>query len=284
MSQTLARGNRHSGFETNRLPTLDTTNERSEGRGFGKIRRLFSRESLRREPQRLFVPFAALWLLVNVAPWGFGTGYLYSFYLAFTLQKSNVIFPFTYAFAVASFGVVLWAGVRWGHLSVGRTFLIAGTVPFAGPGAFEIVFQETGASAHPALFVGYALPYVMFSYATWVVLGLTGVAWWRPTRRWWAVLAYSVAGFLVWIAIGFPLVTGESFAQAPAAYLLNISLKGSFYLVFFLPILEGMHPARNLPAPPSPDRYDPIGSRDPAEASIQDPVGETPVSTAGSAR
>jgi hypothetical protein len=199
---------------------------------------------LRARPEILFVPFAAVWLLVNVAPWGFGTGYLYSLYLAFTLQKSNVILPFTYAFAVLTFAALLGAGLRWTRLGWGRSVIVAGTVPFAGPGLFEIVFQEAGAHVHPYLFVGYADPYVMFSYGTWVLLGLTPLGWWRLTWRWGVTVAYSAGGFLAWIALGMPLVTSGTFAQLPAAYLLNITLKASFYLVFLLPVLEGTRARR----------------------------------------
>jgi len=196
--------------------------------------------AFRRRPELLFAPFAALWLLVNVAPWGFGPDYLYSFYLAFTGQKSDIIFPYTYAFAVTSFVGIFLAGLRWSRLGLGRTFLVAGTVPFAGPGVFEIIFQEAGARFHPGLFIGYAQPYVMLSYGTWVVLGLTGLGWWRLTWRWGVSLAYTVGGFLIWFAIGFPLVSTGSFAQVPWAYFFNISLKASCFLVFAVPIADGM--------------------------------------------
>jgi hypothetical protein len=136
------------------------------------------------------------------------------------------------------------AGIRRARPPSVRAFLIAGTVPFAGPGVFEVVFQETGRFVHPAHSAGYALPYVMISYATWGVLGLTGVAWWRVSWRWWIVLAHSGGGFSAWIAIGFPRVTAGTAAQLRTAYFLNISLKGSFYLVFLLSILEGMYFAR----------------------------------------
>jgi hypothetical protein len=220
-----------------------------------RLRTFYAWSDLRRRPERLFGPFAAVWLLVNVAPWGFGTHYLDSFYLAFTLQLTNVILPYTYAFAVICFLALLYAGLRWAQLEFWRTFLIAGTVPFAGPGAFEIVFQEAGKYVLPYIFVGYAVPYVMFSYGTWVLLGLTGLAWWRITWRWWIALAYSIGGFLLWIELGFALPATGTFAQLPVAYLLNITLKGSFYLVFFLPVFEGMlfaHRSRALAATDRP--------------------------------
>jgi len=200
--------------------------------------------AVRRRPELLFLPFAAFWLLVNVAPWGFGPSYLYSFYLAFTGQKSDIIFPYTYAFAVVTFAGILLAGHRWTRLGLGRTFLIAGTVPFAGPGVFEVVFQEAGAYFHPSLFIGYAQPYVMFSYCSWVVLGLTGLGWWRLTWRWAVALGYTVVGFLAWFALGFPLVSTGSFDQVPWAYFFNISLKASCFLVFVIPIVEGMYRER----------------------------------------
>jgi hypothetical protein len=207
-------------------------------------RHLWLRSQLRNFPERLFLPLASLWLLVNVAPWGFGTGYLVSFYEAFTFQKSNVIFPFTYAFAVTSFGLSLGAGLRWARLPAWRAFLIGGTVPFAGPAAFEIAFQESGRLVHPGLFVGYALPYVMFSYGTWVLLGLTGVGWWRLSWPWLVALVYSIGGFLAWVALGMPLVTSGSWAQVPLAYFFNLTLKASCFIVFLLPVLNGMHDHR----------------------------------------
>jgi hypothetical protein len=205
-----------------------------------------------RRPEALFLPLASLWLLVNITPWGFGTGYLYSFYLAFTGQKYDIIFPYTYGFAVVSFVGIMLAGLRWTRLGPVRTFLIAGTVPFSGPGVFEVVFQEAGAHFHPYLFVGYAQPYVMFSYAVWGALGLTGLGWWRITWRWVVAFAYTVGGFLTWFAIGFPLVTMGSFAQVPWAYFFNISLKASCFLVFVLPIAEGMWSERARLALPAP--------------------------------
>jgi hypothetical protein len=203
--------------------------------------------TLRAKPERLLLPLAAIWLLVNVAPWGFGTDYIVAFYSAFTLQKTDAIFPFTYAFAIATFVGLMWAGLRWTDLGVARSFVLAGTVPFAGPGAFEIVFQEVGAAVHPGLFVGYAVPYVMFSYATWVLLGLVGLGWWRTSLGWELTLVFTLVGFAIWIALGFPLVTMGNFVQLPEAYLLNITLKAALYLVFALPVLEGMHAYRNHP-------------------------------------
>jgi hypothetical protein len=226
---------------------------------------------LRRRPEILFLPLAAIWIAINLGPWGFGVGYLDSFYLAFTYQKTDVIFPFTYAFAVATFLTLMWTGSRWTGLGFSRTFLIAGTVPFAGPGAFEIVYQESGRFVRPEAFVGGAVPYVMISFGTWVLLGLTGVGWWRLTWRWAFVLGYSVIGFAVWIAIGFPLVTTGTFTQFPVAYALNITLKASFFLVFTLPILEGMHFER------ARARGDQLGTSEPSSAdraaSIEAPSG-----------
>jgi hypothetical protein len=194
---------------------------------------------VRERPELLFLPFAAFWLLVNVAPWGFGPSYLYSFYQAFTLQKSNVIFPFTYGVAVASFVGVLILLIRRGGLGSGRAFLIAGTVPFPGLGAFEIIFQEAGRFLQSAIFVGYAQPYVMFSYGSWVVLGLTGVGWWRITWRTWLLLGTTALGWAVWFSLGFPLVSFGTFEQYPAAYALNLWLKAAMVLLFVLPIAEG---------------------------------------------
>jgi hypothetical protein len=203
----------------------------------GRGRRALQR--VRERPEFLFVPFAAFWLLVNVAPWGFGPSYLYSFYQAFTLQKSNVIFPFTYGVAVVAFIVIWWVLGRRTSLGWARGFLIAGTIPFPGLGAFEIIFQEAGHYLHGPIFVGYALPYVMFSYGSWVVLGLTGVGWWRITWRYWLLLGSTIAGWVAWFALGFPLVNFGSIEEFPAAYGFNLWLKAAMVLLFVLPVLDG---------------------------------------------
>jgi hypothetical protein len=199
----------------------------------------FRLAELRTHPERLFLPFASFWLLVNVSPLGFGPSYLVAFYQAFTFQKSDQIFPVTYAVAVVLFFVTWSILHRFGRLVLWRGFLIAGTSVFAGPGAFEVIYQEAGAMTHPVAFQGYALPYVMFSYLAWVVLGLTGAPWWKATRRVGLLVLGTVAGWGVWFALGFPLVIYGTVSEFPVAYALNIVLKVAMFLVFILPIWEG---------------------------------------------
>lgn len=216
-------------------------------------RNVFDRDELRRFPERLFAPLAAVWLGVNLGPWGFGPGYLLAFYQAFTFQKSDQILPFTYAAAVVLFAITWGALHRFGRLRAWRGFLIAGSSVFAGPGAFEVIYQEAGSVIHPTVFAGYAMPFVMISYLLWVVLGLTGAPWWRMTRRVLLLVLITLAGWGLWFSLGFPLVIYGSILQFPVAYALNIGLKAAMFLLFILPIWEGAWANRfafkPLPAP-----------------------------------
>lgn len=204
------------------------------------LRTFYSLSAVRQSPERLFVPFAAAWFLVNVTPWGFGPGYLYSFYLTFLFRKTGEILPYTYSAAVVSFVSLLYLFRKRSSLRFVRAFLIAGTVPFAGPGLFEVIYQEIGHFAHPSIFANYAQPYVMFSYCVWVVLGLTGVGWWKITYRFWLLVWTTISGWILWVGLGFPLVIFGTFAQLPIAYTLNIWLKWASFLIFLLPIVEGI--------------------------------------------
>lgn len=197
---------------------------------------------LQKRPELIFLPVACIFLVVNVG--GYGEKFIVSFIQYFTLQLSNQIFPFTLAFAWIVFVSTLVISLKYAHLGFARSFIISGSLPFAGAGGFELIYQMIGTIVQPCCFGATAAspfgPYEILSALTWVSLGFTGLGFWKLTRKFWIASLIVVAGFALWVLIGFPQVTWGDFSQYPLAYVLNIGLKGGLFAVFAIPLIEGM--------------------------------------------
>lgn len=197
---------------------------------------------LQKRPEIIFFPVACIFLVVNLG--GYGEKFIVSFVQYFTLQLSNQIFPFTLAFAWIVFLSTLVISLKYTHLGFTRSFIISGSLPFAGAGGFELIYQMIGAIVQPCCFGASAAapfgPYEILSALTWVSLGFTGLGFWKLTRKFWIASSIVIAGFALWVLIGFPQVTWGSFFQYPLGYILNIGLKGGLFTVFAIPLIEGM--------------------------------------------
>jgi hypothetical protein len=204
-------------------------------------------ELWRQHPEILFVPLAAVLLIVNVGPWGYGPQYVINFALYFSFQRSNPIFPLTWSLSVALFGSTLWLLYRYRLLDWGRRVLVAGTLPFAAVALFEIPYDLCYRVAYPS--AGITAFYVG-SIATWLALGLTSVAWWKCTVRYAVALGAFVAGFGVWLAVGFPTIDRAVGASLEVAYGFNLALKVACFPVAALPLWEGLR-ARKRASDPS---------------------------------
>ncbi|MHB8565494.1 MAG: hypothetical protein ACYC7D_04590 [Nitrososphaerales archaeon] len=190
----------------------------------------------------MFIPLATIFLVINVG--GYGLKYVAAFLQYFTLQQSNQIFPFTLAAAWIVFIACFIVSIKRAHLNPLRAFVVAATLPFSGAGGFELIYQLIGERVQPCCFGPNAAapvgPYEILSALTWVALGLTGLGFWKITRKFWIICLLIVLGFAVWVWIGFPQVTWGSPEQEPLAYALNILLKGGLFLIFLIPVLDGM--------------------------------------------
>jgi hypothetical protein len=189
-------------------------------------------------PEILFVPFAALLLVLNVGPWGFGPNYVTTFILYFSLQRSNQIFPITWSLSVGLFGWALWLLYRYRPLNWWRSFLVAGTVPFAAVALFEIPYDLCYATAYPTS--GTTL-FDIVSIGTWLTLGLTGIGWWKFTRTYAVFLGAFLGGFLLWFVIGFPTIDRATGSMLQWAYAFNIVLKVACFPLAGLPLWTKFH-------------------------------------------
>jgi hypothetical protein len=192
---------------------------------------------VRTRPEFLFAPLAALFLAVNVGPWGFGPVYALNFALYLTLQRSNQIFPLTWSMSV---GLFVWALLylnRYRPLNWWRSFLVAGTLPFAAVSLFEIPCDLAYAFAYPPVAT---IGFDMISITTWLTLGFTGIGWWKTSGTYWAMLAAFLGGFLLWFGIGFPTIDTATGSALGLAYTFNVALKIACFPLAAFPLWLGI--------------------------------------------
>ncbi|MCI4353257.1 MAG: hypothetical protein L3K14_07750 [Thermoplasmata archaeon] len=206
-------------------------------------------ELVRARPELLFAPLAALFLLVNVAPWGPGVIYVTTFVAWFTLQRSNPIFPVTWLSAVVLFATMQYLYLRWTRVAWWRTFLMAATLPFAGAGLFELLYELCDKLVHPGWTVSL---WTVVSLGTWISLGFVGAGSWKFSTRFWALFGGILLGFGIWSAIGFPVIDLGTATQVAWAYAFNLPLKVACFIVVGLPPLEGFLQFRNQRRTPTP--------------------------------
>ena len=212
----------------------------SRSRGFPNVRNpaipaATRRRWVRDRPELLLVPLAALLLGLNVGPWGFGPNYVVTFALFFTLQRSNAIFPITWTFSVALFASTWWLFSRRTSLPFWRAFLLAGTLPFLAVALFEIPCDLNYWAAYPN---GGTTVFDLVSIGTWLAVGLTSIGWWKVTRGFWAYLGAFVAGFVLWLAIGFPTIDTARGSMLVVAYAFNVVLKIACFPLAAWPVWE----------------------------------------------
>jgi hypothetical protein len=210
-------------------------------------------ELVRTRPELLLGPFAVLFLVVNVGPWGFGSKYIVTFFLFFTLQRSNAIFPLTWSLSVALFIAGLWLFLRARQLPWWRSFLLAGTLPFLAVSLFEVPYDLCVVGTYPHSGVS---SFDLLSISTWLAVGFTSIGWWRLTRRYWALFVGFFGTYAVWFAVGFPTIDRASGGALAVAFAFNIVLKIACFPLAGLPVWEEL---RRLPQSPSAtSRTDPL--------------------------
>lgn len=203
--------------------------------------------TLRNRPEILVLPLAVLLVLLNVGPWGYGPGYATTFVLYLTLQRSNEIFPLTWALSVATFAATLWVLLRWGQLNLWRTILVAASVPFLAVALFEIPYELAYGLTYP----GTVTVFEVISMATWLAVGLTSVGGWRLSTVYYAFLATFIAGFVTWYSIGFPTIDRAAGTPLEIALAFNIVLKVACFPLAALPTWTGAFALRPTSRDPS---------------------------------
>jgi hypothetical protein len=182
----------------------------------------------------------AVFLVVNIPPW-FGFSYLFTVFLWATFQDpltlgGNLIFPITYASALLTLGGGAYLFRKRMGLSWMVSLLLGTGLATAGAGLFELTWQGVGYLFYPAQITGgvWLANYVL--NGSWIFLSFGSIRYWRVSRRFLMTGTGFVAGWIVWVALGFPQV----FQSANIlALIMNSSLKvGSFALFLCLVIFD----------------------------------------------
>jgi len=168
-------------------------------------------------------------------------------------RPASDIFPFTYGSAIALLGFAGYSFYRRG-MGLGRAILLAWPLPFAAVSAFEGVYWNVGYLVRPSLFyatTAYGNPWVPdLINASWVALAFVSFPDWRPDlRAVVAVAAFWVAGWLLWVAVGFPQVTDPSPTSVAVAYAINIPLKVATFGLFAALVYAPRARLMNEPGP-----------------------------------
>lgn len=125
--------------------------------------------------------------------------------------------------------------ILWTRLNVMRCAMVAASIPFGATGLFEILFQTIGVTVHFTWG-----PYDWFAISLWAAIGITGLPFWKLTWVFWFSLAGIIGGFWAWALLGFPQVTWGTIENVPVAYAFNIALKVMTFVLFALPMVQGI--------------------------------------------
>jgi hypothetical protein len=149
------------------------------------------------------------------------TSYLIYVYLVATFQyKTNQVFPFTYASAIALLVFTYWRFTR--ATSKITSFALALPFPFAGTSFFEQTYQTIGyfafhfsANSVSILSLGVNLTAVLMIFSS--------IRYWRRSPELLIALFAFAVGFAAWALIGYPQIYDSS--NTDLALLFNVPLK-----------------------------------------------------------
>jgi len=180
----------------------------------------------------MIVPLA-VFLSINVPPW-FGFSYLYTVFGWATFQDKltlggNLVFPVTYVSALATLAGSAYRfrrimGLPW----IGSLVLGAGLAT-AGAGLFELLWQGVGYLFYPSEITGgiWLANYVL--NGSWIFLSVGSIQYWNISRRFLMTALTFVAGWVLWIALGFPQVFPS---PGLVALVMNSTLKILSFVIF----------------------------------------------------
>jgi hypothetical protein len=191
----------------------------------------------------MIVPLA-VFLSVNVPPW-FGFSYLYTVFGWATFQDTltlggNLVFPVTYVSALATLAGSAFLFRKRIGLSWISSLILGAGLATAGAGLFELLWQGVGYVFYPSEITGgiWLANYVL--NGSWIFLSVGSIQYWKISRRFLTTALTFVAGWVLWIALGFPQVFPSA---GLVALVMNSSLKIlSFVLFSSLVIFKNKNP------------------------------------------
>ncbi|MCK5627163.1 hypothetical protein KAI23_04290 [Candidatus Bathyarchaeota archaeon] len=148
------------------------------------------------------------WLILNFAGPGSWIGpTVLKQLLSGPTTDLNIIFPITWVSAVFSFFVILL--LLFKRTSVLNSFMIASVCPFGAAFLFEFIFSIVAmmVHGHPIL---HGNPYYMVLGVSWLIMPISGIGFWSRNRILSGSIVVFIVGFIIWIIIGFPILSGFS--------------------------------------------------------------------------
>ncbi len=197
-------------------------------------------------PELLFVPLTGVCFLLSLAPFAYGWQWGQNFVHYLVVPTANQISPVTWSAAWITFGSTFLLMFLWTRLNALRCAMVAASIPFGATGLFEIIFQAIGVTVQPLGF--YMRPYDWFAISLWTAIGITALPFWKLTRVFWLAVAGIIGGFWAWVLIGYPQASWGTIESVPVPYAFNIALKVMTFVLFALPMLQGIR--RSLVAKP----------------------------------
>ena len=148
------------------------------------------------------------WLILNFTGQGswIGSSVLKQL-LAGPTTDLNIIFPITWISAVSSFFILLL--LLFKRTSKLNSFMIASACPFGAAFLFEFIFSIIALTVHghPIL---QGNPYYIVLGVSWLVMPISGIGFWSRNRVIYISIIIFILGFVIWILIIFPILSGFS--------------------------------------------------------------------------
>ena len=148
------------------------------------------------------------WLILNFAGPGFWIGpTVLKQLLGGPTTDLNIIFPITWVSAVFSFFIIFL--LLFKRTSLLNSFMIASACPFGAAFLFEFIFSIIAliVHGHPIL---YGNPYYFFVGVSWLIMPISGIGFWSRNKILYSSIIVFIVGFVIWIMIGFPILSGFS--------------------------------------------------------------------------
>ena len=145
----------------------------------------------------------------------------------------NIIFPITWISAVFSFFIILL--LLFKRTSKLNSFMIASACPFGAAFLFEFIFSIIALiiHGHPIL---QGNPYYIVLGISWLIMPISGIGFWLRNRILYGLIIIFIVGFVVWVMIGFPILSG--FLSLILNYITKIASFSIITSLFIVPDLK----------------------------------------------
>ena len=160
---------------------------------------------LRGYPFLLYIPLWMLWIFFNFTGSGAWIGStVLKQLISGPTAELNIIFPITWMSAIVSFLITIFFLKR--RTALVNSLLISGASQFGAAFLFEFVFSIIAfyMHGHPIL---QGNTFYCFIGFIWLIMPICGIGFWSCNNYLLFSIGFFVFGFLVWILIGFPILS-----------------------------------------------------------------------------